>query len=319
MRLFTSNLRRAIDTALIGLRPLLEQQLDIAVNVLPQLQESCEHADCTPLPLGTNGRIIFGVDAHDTDLDRMNVLKTQTQSLLDAQSGFDAYPAESVGKHSEMDQTSLLNYFRGQYADRLKISLHDSYDDRRRVPAGTLSRASPERLPDLLSSFAQRLGEIFTTLFHGDGAPTSTVVIAGHSRFLREFLFFFRENQTATARDGVKFLTSWDDARIAKECKQLAREETKISNTGVLSFDLEMCVAPECEVPTISLGRCRLSFGEVVARRPPALSMPRSVFSLDVESFFRTYWWVFVIFVIALCLLYADGLVRRGVLDKKHM
>ena len=56
--LLTSNLRRAIDTTLLGLRPILESAVDYGlyrVLVLPALQETCGHADCVPTARGSDG------------------------------------------------------------------------------------------------------------------------------------------------------------------------------------------------------------------------------------------------------------------------
>ena len=65
-RILTSNLRRAIDTTLLGLRPLVSGLDAAGVRVVPALQETCSHADCVPLPLSPDGRLEFPDDAHRT-------------------------------------------------------------------------------------------------------------------------------------------------------------------------------------------------------------------------------------------------------------
>ena len=65
-RILTSNLRRAIDTTLLGLRPLVSGLDGSRVRVVPALQETCSHADCIPLPLRADGRLAFPDDEHRT-------------------------------------------------------------------------------------------------------------------------------------------------------------------------------------------------------------------------------------------------------------
>lgn len=98
---------------------------------------------------------------------------------------------------------------------------------------------------------------------------------------------------------------------MSEQCEQLAREETKISNTGVLSFDLEYCKPPECDLFTVEFRNCELSFGQVQERRPPSVPALRSGISLDIESLSRTYWPAVALFIAAILFLFADFLVRR--------
>ena len=64
--LYTSNVRRAMDTLLLALRPLISNDVRPRVLAVPALQESCIETDCTPLPLGADGSIRGPRDDEDS-------------------------------------------------------------------------------------------------------------------------------------------------------------------------------------------------------------------------------------------------------------
>ena len=116
-RILTSNLRRAIDTTLLGLRPLVSG-LDVArVRVVPALQETCSHADCVPLPLSPDGRLVFPDDAHRTAAEEQkgapaghpavaeHVLQQQISALGDESAAYlrQAYAHLEIRDHVRRD------------------------------------------------------------------------------------------------------------------------------------------------------------------------------------------------------------------------
>eukprot|EP00965_Chrysotila_dentata_P191623 6174651-Pleurochrysis_carterae.AAC.3 len=82
--LLTSNLRRAIDTMVIGMRPLLVHNNDLRVVAVPTLQETATYADCTPLPLGMDGTVLFDPPHEVYAPDVASVLQQQHYALKQA-------------------------------------------------------------------------------------------------------------------------------------------------------------------------------------------------------------------------------------------
>lgn len=77
--LYTSNLRRAIDTALLGLKPLLESDEANRITIIPALQETCHYTDCNPLPptvrvneLDSETSVLRGPLSTDVDVGSVN-------------------------------------------------------------------------------------------------------------------------------------------------------------------------------------------------------------------------------------------------------
>lgn len=218
----TSNLRRAIDTCLLGLRPVLEALPTLSVAVLPALQESCHYTDCEPIPRRADGTIepplvagasaeadVAVADAALSQTDADHQTRTLIQQVLALQA------AALEGAALSDDERAFL---RAAYARRLDLAAvappsDAAYDDRRRVPEGVTLRAlessSRTALTATLQPLRHRLGDLLSTLFahasDGGGASTSGsapssppfAVIAAHSRLLREMLWAFRASRLA--------------------------------------------------------------------------------------------------------------------------
>lgn len=103
-RLLTSNLRRAISTLLLALQPALEAPAFVAsgVTILPALQETCSHADCSPIARFPNGSLMAPLLSANCSLGRLPsehwmqadeqdmaqyVLRVEAQQLRDADLG----------------------------------------------------------------------------------------------------------------------------------------------------------------------------------------------------------------------------------------
>ena len=65
---------------------------------------------------------------------------------------------------------------------------------------------------------------------------------------------------------------------MSKECAALASDDSRLSNTGVVSFDLQVCLnyvgvaddgEPRCELPTLTMRNCVLGAGSTVVPRKP--------------------------------------------------
>lgn len=80
-RLLTSNLRRAIATALLALGPYLQcKEGSCGLLVLPALQETCSYADCSPIPRLPNGSLVaplLGVDDTSTLKDLVGEMERE--------------------------------------------------------------------------------------------------------------------------------------------------------------------------------------------------------------------------------------------------
>ena len=212
----TSNLRRAVDTTLIALRPLVERGRDVIV--LPALQETCRLADCVPSPRQPasveTGRgplelaSTEGIARHIHDLVQRKVLVAQ----MVAREG--AEKAERWGSGA-----GLSAFVNAAYLDRLALAPHALWDDRRSVPDGFDADPSPAAISAQLAPFLARLGDIVDAMLllsastAGLEAPAaaaaaeaaaeraeaeaarSAVVIGAHSRLLRELLYAFLSGQ----------------------------------------------------------------------------------------------------------------------------
>ena len=260
----TSNLRRAIDTALLGLRPLLEA-VNTRVQSLPALQETCHYADCTPLPLGAGGRI--EPPSFSALSPILHTLALQSAAL-----------GEAAG-------TAEVDYLRAQYG-RLRLREHATYDDRRRLADGqqlsAVAEGTTESLKQAVAPLTTRVGEILSSLLameagEAGAARTPTIVVA-HSRLLRELLFLFHTNRLsapvalsrAHSRQPTSMLLLWADTN-APECVSLAGEHGRLNNVGVVLFDLTTCEPPACAQPAITLHHCRLDVGSRIDARHGAL------------------------------------------------
>lgn len=99
-----------------------------------------------------------------------------------------------------------------------------------------------------------------------------SVVITAHSKLLREFLFVFLTRQNASGlilipqNDVGITRLGWGELN-SKACAVLASEDFKLSNTGAVSFELEVCTPPECDSNRLILNRCKLDSGGKVYPR----------------------------------------------------
>jgi len=271
--LFVSNLRRAIDTGLFATRSLLDAQPQTRVHVLPALQETCHHADCTPLPLGDDGRI----EPPPATVDAVSARAPLTTAVLAAQ----ATALRAVASVVDAEWLRLHGYPR--------LQLHQSrlFDDRRRVPDGlplrTASGLGDAAFANALEPLAQRLGDILSAALGSaaEAAPGTRhpVVLTAHSRLLREFVYAFHSNRLSApvlGRAGVALgLTRagvalrWGEGNSA-DCTSLGEDETKLNNCGSVSFDLDL----DPGGGTLTLRRCTLGAGSsVLARSAPALAV----------------------------------------------
>ena len=280
----TSNLRRAIDTTLVALRPLVERGRDVIV--LPALQETCRFADCVPSPrqpasLATGrGPLELasneGIARNINDLVQRKVLAAQLVAREAAEK------AERYGSGA-----GLTGFVNAAYLDRLAVAPHTLWDDRRSVPDGFEADPSPAAISAQLAPFLARLGDIVDAMLllsastAGLEAPAaaaaaaaaaeraeaeaarSAVVIGAHSRLLRELLYAFLSGQQlslsrlhlpqemqqaalctgsgAAARCAAQL--EWDASTNVAECAALASQQTRLSNTGAISFDLQLHAA----------------------------------------------------------------------------
>jgi len=122
-----------------------------------------------------------------------------------------------------------------------------------------------------------RLGAVGSELLSGGGAAGGGV-IAGHSRLLRELLWAFSTGQDAArlsvplalggGSGGVVAGLRWDGGAADGACASLASEHTKLSNCGVVSFDLVL-ERPVGAKATLTLRGCSVD-GVVTSRSLPA-------------------------------------------------
>jgi hypothetical protein len=289
----TSNLRRAIDTALLGLRPLLDAG-NTRVQSLPALQETCHYADCMPLPLGAGNRI------KPPSFPALSSI-SHTLALQSAAS----FPALSLISHTlalqsaalgEAAGTAEVDYLRAQYG-RLHLREHATYDDRRRLADGqqlsAVAEGTAESLEQAVAPLTTRVGEILSNLLAMEagaaigeameageaGAASTPTIIVAHSRLLRELLFLFHTSRLsapvalpmARSRQPTSMLLLWADTN-APECVHLAGEAGRLNNVGVVLFDLTTCEPPACAQPAVTLHNCRLDVGSRIDVRQPALT-----------------------------------------------
>jgi len=275
----TSNLRRAIDTALLGLRPLLDAG-STRVQSLPALQETCHYADCMPLPLGAGNRI--------EPPPSFSALSSMSHTL--------ALQSAALG---EAAGTAEVDYLRAQYG-RLRLREHATYDDRRRLADGqqlsAVAEGTTESLEQAVAPLTTRVGEIISNLLAMEagaaigeamedgeageaGAASTPTIIVAHSRLLRELLFLFHTSRLsapvalpmARSRQPTSMLLLWADTN-APECVHLAGEHGRLNNVGVVLFDLTTCEPPACAQPAVTLHNCRLDVGSRIDVRQPALT-----------------------------------------------
>ena len=214
-------------------------------------------------------------------------------------------------------------------------------------PPEVQSQHSP--YPSLCHFWLQAFGTDRSSQPH----PTP-VIIAGHSRFLRELLFAFLSNKLTFASE-KKFWPHWSaralHSTISHECAALATDELRLSNTGVVSFDLQVrthtpsrprrhlarcspptlrdgsqiCMnskewgvgadgTPHCDLPTITMRNCVLGAGSTVVPRTPG-SAPLSILLLRAWAGLSWAWVVGG--VLAAVVLVQLILVTRAVGRKK--
>uniref|UniRef100_A0A7S0PY42 Uncharacterized protein n=1 Tax=Coccolithus braarudii TaxID=221442 RepID=A0A7S0PY42_9EUKA len=309
-RLLSSNLRRAIDTMLLGLRPLIQEASPSVLSV-PALQETSPHSDCVPLPRSKDGSILFGVAAAEgTSAHVSAVLHSQVAALNMAEA--------SVGTEP------LIPYIRRVYRELITVMEHGQYYDGRNVPAGTIAGRDvrpAQATAEAMRPFMSRMHDVLSLLLEElRGAPLTAarpVVIAGHSRFLREMLFAFHSAQaTEDPRGEQRMHLRWGEDN-APACASLCEEGVKISNTGAVAFEIDECVPPECARPTLTLGACRLDAdAKVLPRRPTHHGVAkRPPFSTILEDLPP---WACLLAVIVAALI-AVPLARRYRMDRRQM
>ena len=328
--LLTSNLRRAIDTALLGLKPLIEAPSG-SMAILPALQETCHYTDCTPLPQTTEEirGVLYGpapasmvsstpesiaaasealANAKDERdrVKRILLLHAKTldyvASAADAAFVRSAYefsyalPPHQREPSSDAHAPSPLVLWEMEYDGQLM------YNDARRVPENvklsSLDGLAEEEVESVLGPLVERFGSLLREIlpasgaYHEGGATTRhtvrPVIITAHSRLLREWLFLFHSNRLTTPGDpdyerhddeGTRGWPSFDlrsdHQTMSNGCTSLSTDEMRISNTGSVSFDLQVCVPSvhgksRCERPTVMLRNCVLDpSSKVVPRLPP--------------------------------------------------
>ena len=362
-RLFTSNLRRAIDTGLLGLRPLLESA-NVAKSArffsLPALQETCHYADCAPLtcedPLRRYTRRLNRDVMNDLD---KALRKARGEAIETAD---DAVPVASIADEDEANATEALarklvpdgsrdrpscdpnadhnklvldlqksqfdevaphewDYLKNEaYLMWLRLANHEHLDDRRRFADGQ-SLTAAVQLPGsgfeaATGPLVERMGDILSALMpdgkQRDAPPAA--IIAAHSRILREWLFLFHSNRLHApvqlpGKKGKQNVTLlWDEGSVASECAALAQEDSRLSNCGVVAFDLDVCDGGDAclEGATITLRNCILDAGSQVTARMPTKhpEAPPSATNLAVAG-------VLVLMALGLLLLRVRAGVNR--------
>jgi len=313
----TSNLRRAVDTTLIALRPLVERGRDVIV--LPALQETCRLADCVPSPRQPasleTGRgplelaSTEGIARHIHDLVQRKVLVAQ----MVAREG--AEKAERWGSGA-----GLSAFVNAAYLDRLALAPHALWDDRRSVPDGFDADPSPAAISAQLAPFLARLGDIVDAMLllsastAGLEAPAaaaaaeaaaeraeaeaarSAVVIGAHSRLLRELLYAFLSGQqlelsSAHLPQPMRHAPGCVGGGAAARCAvRLEWDESNVAECAALASQatrLPPCIS--LHLPCISLHLPCISIYLPISspgRRPASpLHLPASPYiSLDLAS-----------------------------------
>ena len=342
----TSNLRRAIDTALLALRPALDvsgggQKL----LSMPALQETCHYRDCTPLPLRevVDDDVVPGVlhapviaslarsadEKSETPLLKM-IVEMHGHALESAASASDAAFVRGAYRGAQFESAAAVS---GSHLALLALYEQaavdaSTYHDERRLPDALKLRELSALPVDAFEKTARPLTDRLSTLLHkmlpATGAFPSDpeaeilprpVVIAGHSRLLRELLYFFNVNRARAM--APRRVAEWHDWSLrsdglSADCAALATDEMRLSNTGVVSFDLQVCVPSErgqCDEPTVTMSNCVLGAGsKVIPRTPPRAAEPQ-----------RALGWMGVGGVLLVLLLLLQlALIVRAVLRKKR-
>jgi len=348
--LFTSNLRRAIDTGLLALRPLLESDASRRMTILPALQESCHYTDCTPLALNDGVAGAHPWSAQPASDDGNGLLRAPSRALAPSSSVPDgaaptttaasalaaaanastapelldailamhgaalaaAAGADELAYVRETYLTSAIeSAFRdGLTSERPRMEVYEQtklgvpeYNCDRRVADGvslkqvtTMARSAWERAMNPITERAavlmlRVLEDSGTFPSNGDVTPPP-VVITAHSRLLRELLFLSKSNMVSLMTPVKKMgWPRWDfrgDASTwSHDCAALlASDEWRLSNTGVVSFDVEVCVNSKewgtledgetlrCDRPTITLKNCVLGPGSKMVPRKDEAGTP---------------------------------------------
>ena len=211
-RLLTSNLRRAIDTLLLALRPLLSAR-SLSVPVTPLLQESSHKQDCTPSSLGANGALLpphnlrggaappnggtpnggtpnggtpnGGTAAPNANLAHLG--QTNREMAAAALASQAAALAAAVPAAGGGTDEGLARFLEQAYTTMLALDRRRTYDERRRVPPGAMQLQSGAERAARLAPYVERLGELLEG-FVGGGEP---LLVVAHSHLLREMLWFF--------------------------------------------------------------------------------------------------------------------------------
>ena len=201
-RLLTSNLRRAIDTLLLALRPLLSAR-SLSVPVTPLLQESSHKQDCTPSSLGANGALLpphnlrggaappnggtpnGGTSAPNANLAHLG--QTNREMAAAALASQAAALAAAVPAAGGGTDEGLAHFLEHAYTTMLALDRRRTYDERRRVPPGAMQLQSGAERAARLAPYVERLGELLEG-FVGGGEP---LLVVAHSHLLREMLWFF--------------------------------------------------------------------------------------------------------------------------------
>jgi len=301
--LIVSNLRRAVDTGLLALRHLLDAREDLRVAVLPALQESCHYADCGPLPLAAGLRleppVISAAAAIEAARESAEAAMRHVVGTAEAHEEAEAEEALSRATRHSVVGTVLAAQARALAASggadaawlredgypRLHLDPRHAepevFDDRRRLSdALRLARVvelDDAALGEAVRPLLARLGAVGSELLSGGGAAGGGV-IAGHSRLLRELLWAFSTGQDAArlsvplalggGSGGVVAGLRWDGGAADGACASLASEHTKLSNCGVVSFDLVL-ERPVGAKATLTLRGCSVD-GVVTSRSLPA-------------------------------------------------
>ena len=137
-------------------------------------------------------------------------------------------------------------------------------------------------MPGLVAAIERAIGAFWAAF---DGAFPLNLVLYACCAPLLELLFIFRIGRlSAPVRIGgaahaepVEYALLWDHASSAAECLQVASDSWRLSNCGVVAFDLEVCngsngegaanASAACDVPTITLRNCLLDADSFVVPR----------------------------------------------------
>jgi bisphosphoglycerate-dependent phosphoglycerate mutase len=270
----TSNLRRALDTALLSMRPVIEKG---SLTVVPAMQETCHYSDCTPLPRTSTGAIA-------------------APAVQNAQTAHAALVAQAKA-HEEAASASDVAFVREAYVRGFRLAPHQVYDDRRRRREGEelqsiVARDQPA-FEAAMAPLASRVGDILSAVLAAASSPStglpavaegvaaaapSAVVLAAHSRLLRELLFSFHARRLSTPAGPTSVPSAqpawglkWDDSTNSADCAALASDHFTLNNCGVVSFELFVCVPGKstaaCAAPQITLRNCALDASSKVEPR----------------------------------------------------